>query len=58
MERFYDLDGNPISGFDFQDIRPYKGGSTVEWDGKRYKLIKAEPLLDGYIALEVKEDER
>ena len=27
-------------------------------DGKRYKLIKAEPLLDGYIALEVKENER
>lgn len=55
MEQLYDLDGNLIPNvqFNFRDIRPYKAGSTIEWDGKRYRLIKAEPLMNGVISLEV-----
>lgn len=53
MEQFYNLDGNPIQNVRFQDTRPYAAGSTVDWNGKKYKLLKAEPLYNGVIRLEV-----
>ena len=53
MEQFYDLDGHLIPNVQFRETRPYKAGSTVEWDGKKYRLIKAEPLMNGVITLEV-----
>ena len=52
MEQFYNLDGNPIQNVRFQDTRPYAAGSTVDWNGEKYKLLKAEPLY-GVIRLEV-----
>ena len=53
MEQFYDLDGNPVQNVRFQDTRSYVAGSTVEWKGEKYKLLKAESLYNGVNRLEV-----
>lgn len=53
MEQFYNLDGNPVQNVRFQDTRSYVAGSTVEWNGEKYKLLKAESLYNGVIRLEV-----
>ena len=47
MEKFYDLDGNPLNEeYKYVETRTYKTGDIIEYNGKKYKIVGGE-ILDG-----------